>query len=447
MKKKLFPVLLTLILLVVVPLSACSTPTPSTDPPAQGDTTPVSQPPAPSEPVKIVFWRALTGAAGDVQDELAGMFNESQNEVEVDIQFQGTYGELLQKLQAAMIAGNLPDMVQLDSPFVVLFAKDGALISLDTFAADPANGTDLSDFIPGFLADGYYNGQLYALPYMRSTPLLYYNKEMFAEAGLPDRAPDTWDEFLEFSKALTKVENGQTVQQGVSFTMGATTAHWYLQAAIYAYNGLVSDEDFNMYLTQPEAIAAAKLWQDMVFTEKVGKAGIEEGGSHADFLNHRVGMVFGSTGSMASLRSNADFEVGAGMIPGQVKREVPVGGAVIAMTSKDPARQQATWTFMKYLTQASSVAKIVIDTGYLPTSQSALDHPDLVEYYNQYPERAIALEQLQYARPQASVISFATGTEILRQAVEELLVGNIPVEQVMEKAEKALITEYEEEFK
>lgn len=401
----------------------------------------------PEGPVTIVYWRSLTGVKGDVQDELAARFNEAQDDVIVDVQFQGEYGELVQKLQAAIAANDLPDMVLLDSPFVALFAKDGILVPLDDLAADEEIGTDLDNYMQGLLSDGYYKGQLYALPLMRSTPLLYYNADMFAEAGLPDRVPETWDEFKEFCDKLTIVEDGEVKQQGVSFTMGATSAHWYFQAAVYAYGGEVSDEDFNILLTEEPALQAAKLWQDIVFEYGTGKAGVDEGGSHGDFLNHRVGMVFGSTGSMGGLIDKADFTLGAGMIPAQERRMVPVGGSVIAMTSKDEAKQRAAWEFMKYMTNATSNYEIVVETGYLPTSQASLEYPPMIKYFETYPERAIALEQLKYARPQASIISLAKGTEIMRQAIEKLLVGNIPYDQVMAETAADLTTEYEEAYK
>lgn len=430
MTKKLLVFTLILILSLTAALSGCSTATKE-----------------PEGPITIVYWRSLTGAKGDVQDQLAQKFNESQDKIIVDVQFQGAYAELVQKLQAGLAAGEIPDMVLLDSPFVALFAKDGVLIPLDDFAADPDIGTDLDDFMQGLISDGYYKGKLYALPLMRSTPLLYYNRDMFKEAGLPDRVPDTWDEFKEFCDKLTVVENDAPVQQGVSFTMGTTSAHWYFQAAIYSFGGEVSDEDFNIYLTDPEAMAAAQLWQDLVFKYKTAKPGTDEGGSHGDFLNHRVGMVFGSTGSMSGLMKKADFEVGAGMIPQQVRRMVPVGGSVIAMTSKDEAKQKAVWEFMKFMTNPESNYDVVVATGYLPTSQSSLNSPDMQAYFEKYPERKIALEQLKYARPQASVISLAKGTEILRQAVERLLVAGDPVSQVMQDTTDALKTEYEETFK
>jgi len=398
---------------------------------------------APAAPVKVVYWRALTGAAGDVQDELVKKFNESQGDVVAEAQFQGAYAEVVQKIQAGLAAGSVPDLVLLDSPFVALFAKDDALVPLDKFASNKKTGVDLKDFIPGLLDDGYYKGKLYALPFMRSTPLLYFNRDMFAAAGLPDRAPDTWDEFRDFCRKMTKAD-----QYGASFTLGTTTAHWYLQGAIYAFGGEVSDKNFKVKLTSAPAVAAAQLWQDMVFKDKIALAGnVTAGDAQNDLLTGRAGMAFGSTGSMASIMSRAKFKVGMGFMPGQPKHSVPVGGSVLAMTSSDKARQAATWELMKFLTSPASNSTIVVKTGYMPISNAAAAYSGTVEYFKQYPDRKVAVDQLKYARPQASVISLATGTEILRQAVEKLLVGNVPAAQVMKEAAAELEKEYEESFK
>jgi sn-glycerol 3-phosphate transport system substrate-binding protein len=399
---------------------------------------------APAAPVKVVYWRALTGAAGDVQDELVKQFNASQSAVVAEAQFQGAYADIVQKLLAALAAASVPDLVLLDSPFVALFAKDDVLVQLDKFAADAKTGLNLKDFVPGLLADGYYKGKLYALPFMRSTPLLYFNRDMFAAAGLPDRAPDTWDEFRDFCRKMTKGDQ----QYGASFTLGTTTAHWYLQGAIYSYGGEVSDENFKVKLTSPEAVAAAQLWQDMVFKDKIALAGnVAAGDAQNDLLTGRAGMAFGSTGSMANLMGRAAFRVGMGFMPAKVKHAVPVGGSVLAMTSNDKARQAATWELMKFLTSPASCSTIVIKTGYMPTSNGAAEYPATVEYFKQYPERKIAIEQLKYVRPQASVISLGKGTEILRQAVEKLLIGNVPAAQVMKEAAADLEKEYAENFK
>jgi sn-glycerol 3-phosphate transport system substrate-binding protein len=350
-----------------------------------------------------------------------------------------------QKLLAALAAASVPDLVLLDSPFVGLFAKDDALVALDKFASNKKTGVNLKDFIPGFIDDYYYKGKLYALPFMRSTPLLYFNRDMFKAAGLPDdKAPDTWDQFRDYCRKMTKGDQ----QYGASFTLGTTTAHWYLQGAIYAFGGEVSDKNFKVKLTSAPAVAAAQLWQDMVFKDKIALAGnVTAGDAQNDLLTGRAGMAFGSTGSMASIMSRAKFRVGMGFMPGQPKHSVPVGGSVLAMTSSDKARQAATWELMKFLTNPASNSTIVVKTGYMPITNAAASYSATVEYFKQYPDRKVAVDQLKYARPQASVISLATGTEILRQAVEKLLIGNIPAAQVMKDAAAALEKEYEENYK
>jgi len=342
---------------------------------------------APKGPVKVVYWRALTGVAGDAQDELVKRFNASQKDVIAEAQFQGAYAEVVQKLIAGLAAESVPDMVLLDSPFVALFAKDGALISLDRFAADPKRGVDLKSFTPGLLQDGYYKEKLYALPVMRSTPLLYFNRDLFKEVGLPDRVPDTWDEFKEFSRKMTKTD-----RYGAAFEMGVTTAHWYLQGLIYSWGGEVSDGNFNLLLESPESVAAAQFWQDLVFKDKLAIAGTGTGGAQQEYLNGRVGMAFGSTGSMANLMSKATFKVGAGFMPAKVKHQVPVGGSVLAMTSLDKYKQLGAWELMKYMTNPASNAYIVLQTGYMPISQAAMTQPDAVAYFEKYPERKIAIE-------------------------------------------------------
>ena len=395
-------------------------------------------------PVKIVYWRSLTGVAGEAQEDLVARFNESQDKIQVEAQFQGAYAELLQKLLAALAAGELPDLVLLDSPFVALFAKDGALVDLDPFVKKDTSDFDLKDFIPGLIADGYYENKLYALPLMRSTPLLYVNGDMFAEAGLPRRAPKTWDEFREFSKKVTKFDAaGLPIQQGAGFTMGQTSAHWYFQGAVYSFGGLVSDEKFGLHLTEEPVIKLATLWQDMVFKDKTAIPS----NSHDDFLNKKVAMVFGSTGSMGNLLNRADFEVIPAFLPKQVKNLVPVGGSVLAMTSTDKKRQEAAWEFMKYVTNAKSNSHIVIKTGYMPISKSSMNYPDTVQYFQDNPIRKVAIDQLEFTRPQASVISLGKGTEILRQMIEKLLIGNQNPKKVMEETTADLLKEYNESFK
>ena len=410
---------------------------------------PVAVPPAGAAqaPVKVVYWRALSGAPGTAQEELVKRFNASQREVEVEAQFQGAYPELMRKLQAGIAARTTPEVVMLDSPFMPYFAKNGALVALDDLAAGP-DGVNLKDFIAGLLADGYFQGKLYALPFARSTPILYYNRDLFKEVGLPDRAPSTWDEFLEFSGKLTKKEGAQTTRVGYAVQLGTTTAHWYFQGLLFAYGNDVSDNTYDVFLDRPEAIAAAKYLYDLVFTHGVAIPGTGPDGAQGEFTNQRSGMHFGSTGSLANILKTSKFSVGVGFMPAAKRRQVPVGGSVLAIMRMAPREKQAAaWKFIKYMTNAQSNTYFVQQTGYMPISASASNSQVMKDFFARNPEFIVAVNQLRYVRPQASIISVPEGTEIFRQLVEKLTVGKVDPAQAMREANAALKKAYTETFK
>ncbi|MEW5719036.1 MAG: ABC transporter substrate-binding protein [Chloroflexota bacterium] len=428
---------------------ATSVPPAATKPPATAApaaTTAPTTAPVAKAPVKIVYWRALSGAPGDAQEELAKRFNASQKEVEVEVQFQGTYPELQRKLQAALAARVTPDVVMFDSPQMPYFAKNAALAPLDDFAKG-ADGVDLKNYIPGLLADGYYDGKLYALPFARSTPILYYNRDMFKEVGLPDRAPETWDEFLDFCKKLTKKEGAETKRVGYAVQMGTTTAHWYFQEMLYAYGNDVSDDKFKVLIDQPEGIAAAKFLQDMIL-QGVAIPGTGPDGAQGEFTNQRSGLHFGSTGSLVNIIKTSKFQVGVGFMPAAKRRQVPIGGSVLAVLAASPKEKQAAaWKFIKYMTNTESNVYFVQKTGYMPISTSSVNSPEMKDFMAKNPAFKVAVDQLQFVRPQASIISVPEGTEIFRQLVEKLTVGKVDPATAMKDASAALTKAYNETFK
>jgi len=403
--------------------------------------------PPSAEAAKVVYWRALSGAPGDAQEEIAKRFNASQKDVQVEVQFQGTYPELMRKLQAALAGNATPDIVMLDSPFMPYFAKNGALAAMDDFAKGK-DSVDLKDYIPGLLGDSYFQGKLYAMPFARSTPILYYNRDLFKEVGLPDRAPGTWDEFLDFCKKLTKKEGKEVKRVGYAVQMGTITAHWYYQVLLYAYGNDISDEKFNLFLDQPNAIAAAKYFQDLVFAHGVAIPGTGPDGAQGEFTNQRSGMHFGSTGSLQNIVKTSKFKVGVGFMPGAQRRQVPIGGSVLAIMSASPKdRQLAAWKFVKYMTNTQSNVYFVQQTGYMPISASASNTPEMKSFLGKNPEFKVAVDQLQYVRPQASIIAVPEATEIFRQLVEKLTVGKVDPAQTTKEASEALKKAYNDSFK
>ena len=124
----------------------------------------------------LTYWRTLTGAAGEAQDELVKSFNESQERVTVLSEFQGSYGDLATKLMTASVAKTGPDVTQLGTFEIRQFARSGILVDLTPFLEGP-EGLDTSDWPATMLEAGRVDGGIYWLPFNVTVPVLAAVKE------------------------------------------------------------------------------------------------------------------------------------------------------------------------------------------------------------------------------------------------------------------------------
>lgn len=101
-------------------------------------------------------------------------FNEAQDEIEVDYQYRGNYAEAAQKLTQALAAGVTPEIIVFSEATWFKFYLNDVLLPLnDLFRA---NGVDTADYVDPLINEGIRQGQIYLVPFARSTPIFYYNK-------------------------------------------------------------------------------------------------------------------------------------------------------------------------------------------------------------------------------------------------------------------------------
>jgi sn-glycerol 3-phosphate transport system substrate-binding protein len=99
------------------------------------------------------------------------------------------------------------------------------------------------------LNEGNRQGTNYWIPFARSTPLFYYNKDIWAEAGLPDRAPANWDEFMEWAPELVQMEGDTMTRAAFVHPNSASYIAWLFQGVTWQFNGQYSLPDFTMTMT------------------------------------------------------------------------------------------------------------------------------------------------------------------------------------------------------
>jgi len=154
---------------------------------------------------KIQWWHAMGGELGAKLEEIAADFNKTQSDYEIVPVYKGSYDEALTGAIAAFRANEQPAIIQVyEVGTGTMMGAKGAVYPVYQLMKDMGEPFDQSKFLPAVV--GYYSdteGNVLSLPFNSSTPMMYYNKDVFKKAGLdPEVAPKTWKEVEEFSKKI-----------------------------------------------------------------------------------------------------------------------------------------------------------------------------------------------------------------------------------------------------
>jgi sn-glycerol 3-phosphate transport system substrate-binding protein len=364
MKTRIVSHLLPLVVILGLMLAACAPGAPPAAPQAEAPA-PAQEAAAPAEVIELTYWHTNPGPAGDAQDELVEMFNQSQDRIHVTSEFQGGYGDLATNLLTAAAAGEGPDVTQLGTFEILEFVKSGVLVDVKPYLEGP-NGIDTSDWPGTMLSAGEFDGGIYWLPFNVAVPVMYYNSEAFAEAGLTG-PPQTWDEFFEDARKLTvKDDNGNTTRYGVAYIAGWFS--WPLQSIIWSEGGNITSKDYtNVTLNDPVIVDVMTKLQDLVKEGAALTPDSASGGHRGLFKNGQAAMILDSPAPFTDImEQSVGFTPAVANYPaGKAGKVYAPGGGGIAMFAAAPEeKRDAAWEFMKYMLSADSIAYYAKRSGY-----------------------------------------------------------------------------------
>ena len=382
----------------------------------------------------VTFWHSF--GDNEAMTTLLQRFNDSHSDVQVAGVDVGGYDDMVTRLQAAVVSGRLPDVVQLEITRYGIFADRGVLEPLDELVADTPD-FNVGDLIPSIWAAAQYKGTPFVIPFNNSVPLMYYNRDAFTAAGLdPNKPPKTWDELLTDAEALTVRQGDTTTQWGLS-----APPQWVRNAFVKQNGGRwMNPELTSLTLTSPEAEEAYSFMHDFIYQAKVAyaEAGIDANGdlSQQDFVSGRTAIIFTSTGDLGGLEEDTDFDLGVAALPCHKSCAAPIGGATLGIIANRPAEQRdAAWTFLTWMTNTANNAYWHTETGYMPIRQSTLKTQVAENFYQQNPSYRVAIDELQsagFARPRPPAMpaireleltaweEIATNTKTVEQALQDL---------------------------
>lgn len=364
---------------------------------------------------EITWWSNHPGTSKAIEEEIIKRFTKESG-IKVNLVTAGAnYDEVAQKFQAASGSNNLPDLVIASDVWWFRYMINGQILALDKLASHLDFKSE--DFNTTLYDDYKFKDSHWAVPYARSTPLFYYNKSVWAAAGLPDRAPKTWSEFDEWAPKISAASNLTPLGLG----KGSSWSAWWFCNLLWGRGGAYS-KDWTMTLDTPEALDAATYLQSMIYEKK--SAAVAASDQVVDFGAGLTGCTIGSTGSLSGILAAAKFDVGTGFLPqGPKGAACPTGGTGLAIpAAKSPEQQLAAGMFLKFLTNSENTAYFSSNTGYMPVRTSAVEGPTMLEVYAKKPQFRTAVDQLATTRVQDwGRVFVPNGDKDLTTALEKIM--------------------------
>ncbi|MBQ9305460.1 ABC transporter substrate-binding protein [Butyrivibrio sp.] len=316
------------------------------------------------EPTEITFWHYMTGNLEETLTALTDEFN-STNEygITVTLVNQGYASDLQTKLQASAAADALPDLTQAYNNWLTPYLDK--IVHLDDFVANDFDNWD--DIVEAYRGECSEFGFVHAVPFNKSTYVLFYNKTLFDELGI--EAPKTWADV----EADAKIVNDA---KGIAF-IGYDDSTGAIEATLKQNGENFVDETGALFDTDGgrEAFEYLSNLYSNGYARLVG----EDGYFSNVISNQNIASYVGSSAGVSYITAEG-WELGVAPLPGNKVNAANMAGTNIVMFSQDTNKQLAAWEYLKFLTSTESTSKWAVSTGYLPVRQSAYETAEYKAY-------------------------------------------------------------------
>lgn len=392
--------------------------------------------------LQFYFPVAVGGAAANTIEELTNAYVADHDDVNIEAIYAGSYQDTVAKALTAARGGNAPHLSVILSVDMFTLYDEDLIAAFDDFATLDDDRAWLNSFYPAFMENSMIDGKTYGIPFQRSTPVMYWNKEAFAAAGLdPETPPATWDEAIEMGKTLTKTDaNGNVTQWGMRIPSSGFP-YWLFQGLTTQNDVILANADGNeTYFDDPKVVEALEYLVSLSQDHKVMAPGIIEwGATPKAFFEGQTAMMWTTTGNLTNVRQNAPFDFGVAMLPAKVRRGAPTGGGNFYLfKGASDAETKAAFDFIKWISQPEQAAKWTIATGYVAPSPATWDSDAMKAYAADFPPALVARDQLEFAVAELSTYENQRVTRVLNDALAAAITGQkAPAEALAEAQAQA----------
>ncbi|MDF7175863.1 sn-glycerol-3-phosphate ABC transporter substrate-binding protein UgpB [Proteus mirabilis] len=397
---------------------------------------------------EIEWWHAMGGALGQKVNQIASDFNASQSEYVIKPVYKGTYPETMTSAVAAFRAKNQPAIIQVfEVGTASMMGAKKAVFPVYQLMEKTNEPFDPNSYLSTVTA--YYttsDGKMISLPFNSSTPVLYYNKALFKQAGIA-QPPKTWKEMGAVSQKL--------LDAGVKCGFTTTWQSWTQIENFGARNNLpiatknngFDGTDTSFLFNQAPFVAHIQRMADW------SKSGIfKYGGRQSDamplFYTQECAMVMESSAGFAGIKENMKgIDIGVSQLPyddtlvDKPANSIIGGASLWVMAGRPDAEYNGVAKFFTYLSSPEVQADWHQATGYLPVTKAAYALTQQQGFYQQNPGADTAILQMTTSDSTANSKGLRFGNflqtrEIVDEELEKVWSGKQSAQAALDNAVK-----------
>ncbi|MGA6925535.1 MAG: sn-glycerol-3-phosphate ABC transporter substrate-binding protein UgpB [Desulfosarcina sp.] len=361
-----------------------------------------------AKPTEIQWWHAMRGARGETLKKIVDAFNASQSDFVVVETNKGDYDETVNAGVAAYRAKKHPHILQSFEVGTLTMMLSGAIYPVYQLMADQGYKVDWSGYLQPVLS--YYvdeNNNLLSMPFNSSTPVMYYNVDLFKKAGIdmPSKTdPLTWDQMGDITAKL--------VAAGVKKGMVTSWQSW-IQVENYSaihdlpfasksngYEGL----DTELLINNEQVVNHLARLKDWMADNRFSYEGQKYQGPQAAFVGGDAAIMMESISGIGNVAKNAQFAWDLAPLPVEASMKAPqnsiIGGASLWVMKEHPKKDyKGVAAFLDFLAQKDMQELWHKETGYLPITIEAYESLKEKGYFEENPYQEVGIKQMTRRQP------------------------------------------------
>lgn len=385
---------------------------------------------APEGATTIVMWHSMSGTLGETLTKLADMYNASRTDYQIELQFQGPYGDALTKFKATAPA-DLPDLFMVEAETSAYMLNSGLIKPIQEYI--DRDNFDISVLEPDIRNYYTVNGELMNLGFGRTIVGFIYNVDMLEAAGYTDPAAQlkTWDDVLAASAKI--VEEG-IAPYGAALTPGGWGFEFYSAMAgeqiVDQNNGRSGNATRSIIDETGHGVrwfTFLRNWQNSpgILTEYTRAQDY-----YAAMGNQELAMFQTTSSNISTVFAAADGKFKVGFFPMPAPSEDSDGGLTVGgnstwmIDSGDEVRMEGAWDWIKFSMEKDSVLTWAVGTGYAPITTEVVESDEYREAMEGIaPTIFTGIEALRAAGPEnvgAFMPIFAQHRSIMWEQIQKL---------------------------